>query len=91
VIGAFTEDHSIRAILGKGYYAFLDMGPWVDRAGLSGGAELGAILAERFGLAVVPGSYFSEYGARWIRFSYALPPEITKAATERLWEALSSL
>ena len=45
----------------------------------------------RFGLAVVPGSYFSEYGARWIRFSYALPPEVTRAATGRLWEGLSSL
>jgi len=91
VMEAFVEDHGIRAILGKGYYAFLDMGPWIDRAGLADGAELGAILAERFGLAVVPGSYFSEYGARWIRFSYALPPEITKAATRRLWEGLSSM
>jgi len=91
VMKGFVKEHDIRAILGKGYYAFLDMGPWIDRAGLDDGAELGAILAERFGLAVVPGSYFSEYGARWIRFSYALPPEVTKAATKRLWEALSSL
>ncbi len=91
VMQAFVDEHGIRAILGKGYYAFLDMGPWIDRAGLADGAELGAILAERFGLAVVPGSYFSSFGARWIRFSYALPPEITKAATGRLWEGLSTL
>jgi len=91
VMESFVEEHGIRAILGKGYYAFLDMGPWIDKAGLSDGAELGAILAERFGLAVVPGAYFSDFGARWIRFSYALPPEITEAATTRLWEALSSL
>ncbi len=32
-------------------------------------------LAERFGLAVVPGVYFSDFGPRWIRFSYALPPD----------------
>ena len=91
VMEAFVAEHRIRAVLGKGYYAFLDMGPWIDRAGLADGAELGAILAERFGLAVVPGVYFSGFGARWIRFSYALPPEITGAATARLWEALSSL
>jgi len=91
VMKAFVEERGIRAILGKGYYAFLDMGPWIDKAGFADGADLGAILAERFGLAVVPGVYFSDFGARWIRFSYALPPEITKAATDRLWEALSSL
>ena len=91
VMEAFVAEHRIRAVLGKGYYAFLDMGPWIDRAGLADGAELGAILAERFGLAVVPGVYFSGFGARWIRFSYALPPDVTRAATERLWEALSSL
>jgi aspartate aminotransferase len=91
VMAEFLEHRKIRSILGKGYYAFLDMGPWIDRAGLTDGAELGAILAERFGLAVVPGVYFSRYGARWIRFSYALPPEVTRAATERLWQGLESL
>ena len=91
VMASFIEERQIRAILGKGYYAFLDVGPWIDNAGFADSAELGAILAERFGLAVVPGGYFSDYGARWIRFSYALPPEVTKAATDRLWEALSSL
>jgi aspartate aminotransferase len=91
VMQSFVQEHGIRSILGKGYYAFLDMGPWIDRAGLADGAELGSILAERFGLAVVPGVYFSEYGSRWIRFSYALPPEVAKAATNRLLGGLSSL
>jgi len=91
VMQAFVDTHAIRAILGKGYYAFLDMGPWIDRAGLADGGKLGTVLAEQYGLAVVPGVYFSDYGARWIRFSYALPPEVTKAATNRLWEGLSSL
>ena len=91
VMDAFVAEHGLRAILGKGYYAFIDVGPWIDRAGLGDGAELGAILAERFGLAVVPGVYFSDFGARWIRFSYALPPEVTRAATDRLWQGLSSL
>ncbi|HSL17094.1 MAG TPA: aminotransferase class I/II-fold pyridoxal phosphate-dependent enzyme [Methylomirabilota bacterium] len=91
VMESFVAEHGIRAILGKGYYAFIDVGPWIDRAGLADGAEVGAILAERFGLAVVPGLYFSDFGARWIRFSYALPPEVTRAATARLWQGLSSL
>jgi aspartate/methionine/tyrosine aminotransferase len=91
VIETFVRERGIRAILGKGYYAFLDVGPWIDRGGLTDGAALGSILAERFGLAVVPGVYFSEFGARWIRFSYALPPEVTRAAADRLWQGLEAL
>ncbi|MEJ2189926.1 MAG: aminotransferase class I/II-fold pyridoxal phosphate-dependent enzyme [Acidobacteriota bacterium] len=91
VVEEFLASHTIRHILGKGYYAFLDMGPWLDTTGMEDTAELGSVLAERFGLAVVPGVYFSTFGKRWIRFSYALPPTTTAAALERLWEALSSL
>jgi aspartate/methionine/tyrosine aminotransferase len=91
VVASFLETHGISHILGKGYYAFLDMSPWLDKAGLKDTAELGSLLAERHGLAVVPGVYFSEFGGRWIRFSYALPPETTTAALERLWDALSAL
>jgi len=87
----FFAAKGIRAILGQGYYAFLDVGLWLDRAHMSDSAELGTVLAERFGLAVVPGVHFSGYGARWLRFSYALPPEKTARAAERLWEGLSSL
>ena len=91
VVAKFLAERDIGHILGKGYYAFMDMGPWLDRAGMSDSSELGSLLAERFGLAVVPGVYFSEYGKSWIRFSYALPPERTGAALDRLWKALSSL
>jgi aspartate/methionine/tyrosine aminotransferase len=91
VVSDFLTDHEINHILGKGYYAFLDMTPWLERADLADTAVLGSILAERFGLAVVPGGYFSEYGSRWIRFSYALPEETTEAALDRLWESVSSL
>jgi len=87
----FLAAKGIRAILDQGYYAFLDVGPWLDRAGMPDSAALGSVLAERFGLAVVPGVHFSGYGARWIRFSYALAPEKTARAAERLWEGLSSL
>jgi len=91
VVRAFLAERGIRHILGKGYYAFMDMGPWLDRAGMADTGDLGTVLAEQFGLAVVPGIYFSSFGDRWIRFSYATPPEVTRGATDRLWEALSSL
>lgn len=88
VLGAFLAEKGLRHVLGKGYYAFIDVGPVLDAAGLPDSAALGTILAERYGLAVVPGVYFSLWGGRWIRFSYALPPEETAAALERLWVAL---
>jgi aspartate/methionine/tyrosine aminotransferase len=91
VLAEFLARHDMRHVIGKGYYAFVDVGPWLDQAGLADSAALGAILGERFGIAVVPGVYFSDAGARWIRFSYALKPETTAAAAERLWEGLSSL
>jgi aspartate aminotransferase len=91
VVAQFVEEHGIRAVLGDGYYAFMDMGPWLDRAGMADTGDLGTTLGERFGLAIVPGVYFSEFGGRWIRFSYALPPVVTRGATERLWDALGSL
>jgi aspartate/methionine/tyrosine aminotransferase len=90
-MAGFVAERGIRTILGDGYYAFLDMGPWLDRLGMADTAELGTALGERFGLAVVPGVYFSDFGKRWIRFSYALPPEKTRGATARLWEALGSM
>ena len=91
VLRSFLAEKGVRHVLGQGYYAFIDVGPWLDRAGMVDSAELGTVLAERFGLAVVPGIHFSRYGARWVRFSYALPPEKTRRAADRLWEALSSL
>jgi aspartate/methionine/tyrosine aminotransferase len=91
VVSEFLRREGIRHILGKGYYAFMDVGPWLDKAGMTDGADMGAVLAEQFGLAVVPGVYFSQFGSRWIRFSYATPPETTRGAVERLKTALDSL
>jgi aspartate aminotransferase len=91
VLSAFVREKGLRAILGKGYYAFIDVGAFMDRAGMKDSAAMGSYLAERFGVAVVPGVYFSDHGARWIRFSYALPPDKTARASARLWEALEAL
>ncbi|MEW6577943.1 MAG: hypothetical protein AB1435_01990 [Chloroflexota bacterium] len=43
------------------------------------------------GVAVVPGAAFSDEGDGWIRFSYALPPEITQGAVGRFHAGLSAL
>ena len=91
VLAEFLAEKGIRHILGKGYYAFLDLAPWIEAAGLSDSSAVGKALAEQFGLAVVPGVHFSGYASNWIRFSYALPPEKTRRAAARLWEALNSL
>jgi len=91
VLAAFLAEKGFRTIIGKGYYAFIDVGPWIDKGGMKDSADMGSYLAERFGLAVVPGIYFSEFGGRWIRFSYALPPDKTRRAAARLWDALSAL
>jgi aminotransferase len=90
VVADFLQREGIRHILGKGYYAFLDMGPWLDKAGMDDSGDMGTVLAEQFGLAVVPGVYFSQFGDRWIRFSYATPPETTSGALDRLKDALGS-
>lgn len=91
VLERILEANGIRHIIGQGYYAFVDVGPSIDRAGLTDSGELGARLAEDFGLAVVPGAYFSKFGARWVRFSYAQQPAYTEAAGQRLIEALGEL
>jgi aspartate/methionine/tyrosine aminotransferase len=81
----------LRHILGQGYYAFIDVGEWIRRKGWADSEPLGQYLAEEHGLAVVPGAFFSSYGAEWIRFSYATPPDRTIGAAHRLVEGLNAL
>ncbi|MDQ7034185.1 MAG: pyridoxal phosphate-dependent aminotransferase [Anaerolineae bacterium] len=78
-------------IMGDGYYAFVDMTQYIEAGGYKDSAELGTYLAEEYGIAVVPGVYFSDAGANWIRFSYALPPERTQAAVAQLFKGAKSL
>jgi aspartate/methionine/tyrosine aminotransferase len=78
-----------RHIIGKGYYAFIDVGAWVRQLGMADSDALGEYLARDWGVAVVPGAYFSPYGNDWIRFSYATPVEKTVGAFERLMAARS--
>jgi aspartate/methionine/tyrosine aminotransferase len=87
----FLDRHGFRYIMGKGYYAFIDVSKWLERRGWPDTEPLGQYLAEQHGLAIVPGVYFSIYGGKWIRFSYATPPERTVGAAERLLEGLEAM
>lgn len=87
----FLEKHQFKYILGKGYYAFIHVGGWLKSKGWTDTEPIGQYFAEEFGLAVVPGAFFSAYGGEWIRFSYATPVERTLGALERLVQGLNSL
>jgi aspartate aminotransferase len=78
-------------ILGKGYYAFIHVGEFLEPKGWVDTETLGGYLAENHGVAVVPGAFFSPFGGEWIRFSYATPVERTEGAFNRLMEGLEEL
>ena len=78
-------------IIGKGYYAFINVGEYIKTKGWHDTEPLGQYLAENHGVAVVPGAFFSPFGGEWIRFSYATPVERTEGAFMRLVEGLESL
>jgi aspartate aminotransferase len=91
VLKNFLDEHGFKYILGKGYYAFINIGKWLHSRGWQDSEPMGQYMAEEHGLAVVPGAFFSRYGGDWIRYSYATPPEKTRGALERLVEGLAAL
>ena len=78
-------------IIGKGYYAFINVAEYLKPKGWNDTEPLGQYLAESHGVALVPGAFFSPFGSEWIRFSYATPVERTEGAFGRLIEGLNSL
>lgn len=78
-------------IIGKGYYAFINVGKFISAKGWTDSEPLGQYLAEEHGVAIVPGAFFSPYGGDWVRFSYATPAERTEGAFRRLVEGLAML
>ena len=78
-------------IIGKGYYAFINVAEFLKAMGWAGSEPLGQYLAENHGVAIVPGAFFSPFGNDWVRFSYATPAERTEGAFKRLMEGLNSL
>ncbi len=91
VLKKLLAESGMQHIIGKGYYAFMNVGEYVKAGGLADSEPLGQYLAENHGVAVVPGAFFSPFGNDWIRFSYATPAERTEGAFKRLVEGLESL
>ncbi len=91
VLKAFLDENHFTYILGKGYYAFIHVGKWLERKGWMDTEPMGQYLAEEHGVALVPGAFFSAYGGEWIRFSYATPPERTLGAAQRLLQGLEAM
>lgn len=91
LLKAFLDEHQFKYIIGKGYYAFIHVGKWLEKHGWVDTEPMGQYFAEEYGVAVVPGAFFSPYGGEWIRFSYATPPERTVGALNRLYLGLKSL
>jgi aspartate aminotransferase len=91
VLAAALQRNEFEHIIGKGYYAFINVGEYIKAKGWADSEPLGQYLAENYGVAVVPGAYFSPFGNDWIRFSYATPVERTEGAFARLLEGLNSL
>ena len=84
-------ESGMQHIIGKGYYAFINVGEFITAKGWADSEPLGQYLAENHGVAIVPGAFFSPFGADWVRFSYATPVERTEGAFQRLMEGLNSL
>lgn len=102
-VEAFAR-HGIRCIADQGYYAFVNVWPWLGRpiprdlqwedAGhrvthVANVATLVAYLAKKHGVAVIPGSAFRQ--PNFVRFSVANAPDYTAAAVERFASALRTL
>jgi aspartate/methionine/tyrosine aminotransferase len=91
VLKHLLAESGLQHIIGKGYYAFMNVGEFIKARGWPDTEPLGQYLAENYGVAVVPGAFFSPFGGDWIRFSYATPVERTEGAFKRLVEGLNSL
>jgi aspartate/methionine/tyrosine aminotransferase len=91
VLKKLLVESGMQHIIGKGYYAFINVGEFLKAKGWADGEPLGQYLAENHGVAIVPGAFFSPFGGDWVRFSYATPADRTEGAFKRLVEGLNSL
>ncbi len=91
VLKSLLDSQGFQHILGKGYYSFINVGEFIKAKGWADSEPLGQYLAENFGVAIVPGAFFSPFGGDWVRFSYATPVERTEGAFKRLVAGLNSL
>jgi len=91
VLKKLLAESGMQHIIGKGYYAFINVADFINAKSWADSEPLGQYLAEDHGVAIVPGAFFSPFGGEWIRFSYATPAERTEGAFKRLVEGLESL
>ena len=91
VLKKLLTENGMQHIIGKGYYAFMNVGEFFKAKGWADSEPLGQYLAENHGVAIVPGAFFSPFGNDWVRFSYATPAEKTEGAFKRLMEGLEGL
>ncbi|CAG0990369.1 Aspartate aminotransferase [Anaerolineales bacterium] len=91
VLKKLLAESGMQHIIGKGYYAFMNVGEFLKAKGWADSEPLGQYLAENHGVAIVPGAFFSPFGGDWVRFSYATPAERTEGAFKRMVEGLESL
>jgi aspartate aminotransferase len=91
VLKKLLNESGFQHIIGKGYYAFMNVGEFITAKGWTDTEPLGQYLAENHGVAVVPGAFFSPFGGEWMRFSYATPVERTEGAFHRMIEGLDAL
>ncbi|MCD4684559.1 MAG: hypothetical protein K8S97_01305, partial [Anaerolineae bacterium] len=74
-----------------GYYAFIDVQTSQTAGSFADVVDLCAHLTRVYGIATVPGTAFSQEGNGWLRVSFALPPEVTRGALERLHAGLCAV
>jgi aspartate/methionine/tyrosine aminotransferase len=91
VLQRLLAESGLQHIIGKGYYAFMNVGEYIKASGWADTELLGQYLAENHGVAVVPGAFFSPFGGEWVRFSYATPVERTEGAFHRLLQGVEEL
>jgi aspartate/methionine/tyrosine aminotransferase len=91
VLTKLLTENGLQHIIGKGYYAFINVSEFLRAKGWNDSEPLGQYLGENYGVAIVPGAYFSPFGGDWVRFSYATPAERTQGAFDRLLAGLNSL
>ena len=92
VLRQFMQQHGYRAVMGEGgYYAFIDCAEAIQAGNMGDSIKFNEHLAENYGVTTIPGAFFSDAGANWVRFSYALPPEKTQKALERFDEGFKAV
>jgi len=91
LLKSFFDEIGMDVLMGKGYYAFINISRFLNGRGWGDSEQAAEYLATHYGVAVVPGSFFSPFGRNWVRFSYATPPSYTLSAARRLVEGLASL